>query len=131
VVAIASVSVDLRMPADGPGASSGLAAAVAVARSRCTENLSVAEIAGAAAMSSEQLERAMRRTMGVSPKQLVLRFRLEEAMRRLRETDAPIAHVASECGYYDQSAFSRQFKRVVGMSPGAYRGDRATGPTPW
>lgn len=131
VVAIASVSVDLRMPADGPGVSSGLAAAVAVARSRCAENLTVAEIARAAGMSSTQLERAMRRTMGVSPKQLVLRFRLEEAMRRLRETDAPIAQVASECGYYDQSAFTRQFRRVVGMSPRAYRDDRATGPTPW
>ena len=131
VTAIASVSVDLRMPADGPGVSSGLAAAVAVARSRCTESLSVAEIAAAAGMSPTQLERAMRRAMGVSPKQLVLRFRLEEAMRRLREGDEPIAQIASECGYYDQSAFTRQFRRVVGMSPGSYRGDRASGPTPW
>ncbi len=80
----------------------------------------MAEIAGAAGMSPTQLERAMRRAMGVSPKQLVLRFRLEEAMRRLRDTDATIAQVASECGYYDQSAFTRQFRRVVGMSPGAY-----------
>jgi AraC-like DNA-binding protein len=81
----------------------------------------VADLADAAELTATQLERAIKRALGLSAKQLMLRFRLEEAIMRLRTTDASVAQIATECGYYDQSAFTRQFKRVVRMSPGAYR----------
>lgn len=119
--AIASVSVDLRTPADAGSANAGVAAAVAYARARPTDQLTVSDLAGAAALSVPQLERAIKRAIGLSAKQLLLRLRLEEAIVRLRTTDAPLGQIANECGYYDQSAFTRQFKKVVRMSPGAYR----------
>jgi PAS domain S-box-containing protein len=118
---IASVSVDLRAPADAGGANARVAEAVAYARTRSTEHTAVADLAVAAGLTVTQLERAMRRALGLSAKQLMLRLRLEEAIRRLRTTDLPVSQIATECGYYDQSAFTRQFRRVVGMSPGAYR----------
>ena len=118
---IASVSVDLRAPADAGGANAGVAAAVAYARARPTEQLSVGDLAGAAALTVPQLERAIKRAIGLSAKQLLMRMRLEEAIVRLRTTDASLGQIASECGYYDQSAFTRQFTKVVRMSPGAYR----------
>jgi PAS domain S-box-containing protein len=120
-VAIASVSVDLRAAADAAGAHAGVAAAVAFARARPTEPIAVADLAAAASLTAPQLERAIRRALGLSAKQLILRLRLEEAMHRLRTTDTSIGQIANDCGYYDQSAFSRQFKKVVRMSPGAYR----------
>ena len=120
--AIASVSVDLRAPADaGAGTNARVAAAVAFARQHSSEQVTVAELAAAADLSVSQLDRAIKRTLGLSAKQLLLRMRLEEAILRLRTTKSPVAEIASECGYYDQSAFTRQFRRVVGMSPGAYR----------
>ena len=119
--AIASVSVDLRAPADAGHANAGVAAAVAFARAHPTEHLTVADLAAAADLTVTQLERAIRRAIGLSAKQLILRLRLEEAILRLRTTDAPLGQIANECGYYDQSAFTRQFKKVVRMSPGAYR----------
>jgi len=120
--AIASVSVDLRAPADaGAGTNARVAAAVAFARQHSSEQVTVAELAAAADLSVSQLDRAIKRTLGLSAKQLLLRMRLEEAILRLRTTQSPVAEIASECGYYDQSAFTRQFRRVVGMSPGAYR----------
>ena len=118
---IASVSVDLRAPADAGGANARVAAAVAFARGRCTEQTPVADLARAAGLTMTQLERAMKRALGLSAKQLMLRLRLEEAIRRLRTTDLTVSQIAGDCGYYDQSAFTRQFRRVVGMSPGAYR----------
>lgn len=118
---IASVSVDLRAPADAGGANAKVAAAVTFARAHCTEPLPVADLATAAGLSVTQFERAIKRALGLSAKQLILRLRLEEAIQRLRTTDAPVAQIAHECGYYDQSAFTRQFRRVVGMGPGAYR----------
>jgi AraC-like DNA-binding protein len=122
VLGIASVSVDLRAAADGPATShAGLATAIAFAREHCTDQVRVSDLADLAGVSDQQLDRAMRRMLGVTPKQLLLRFRLEEALVRLASTDAPISEIATDCGYYDQSAFTRQFRRVVGMTPGAYR----------
>jgi len=121
VVGVVSVSVDLRTDVDADAPHARLAAVVEVARRRFAEPIEVADLALAADMSVAQLERAMRRVLGLSPKQLVMRFRLEEGLRLLTTTELAIAEVAHRCGYYDQSAFSRHFRKVVGSSPNAYR----------
>jgi AraC-like DNA-binding protein len=46
---------------------------------------------------------------------------MDAAVQKLRDTDAPIAAVAMECGYSDQSAFTRKFHQTVGVSPSEYR----------
>jgi PAS domain S-box-containing protein len=125
-VGLVSVSVDLRTPVDAAAPHAQLAAAVDVARRRYVEQVPVADLAAAADMSVAQLERVSRRLLGLSPKQLIMRFRLEEALRLITDTDLPIADVASACGYYDQSAFGRHFRRVVGSSPAAYRSAHRT-----
>ena len=118
---VVSVSVDLRTPVDAAAPHARLAAAVDVARRRFAEPVEVADLAVAAEMSVAQLERTSRRVLGLSPKQLVMRFRLEEGLRLLTTTELPMAEVAHRCGYYDQSAFSRHFRKVVGSPPAAYR----------
>lgn len=118
---IVSISVDLRTPADAAAPHQGLAAAVEFARAHVAEQTSVAEMAVAAGMSTTQLERSMSRVLGLTPKQLVLRLRLELAVSDLATTDAPLSEIAQRCGYYDQSAFTRHFTRVVGVSPLVYR----------
>jgi PAS domain S-box-containing protein len=127
-VGMVCVSVDLRTPADAAAPFARLAAAVEVARTRFAEPLAVRVLADAANMSVNQLERSTRRALGLGPKQLLMRFRLEEALRLLTNTDAPISEIANRCGYYDQSAFTRHFSRVVGQPPSAYR--RANRTTP-
>jgi len=118
---LVSVSVDLRTPVDAAAPHGRLVAAVELARRSFAQNPSVGELADAAEMSISQLERTTRRILGISPKQLVLRFRLEEALGLLTTTDLSVGAIAAECGYYDQSAFTRQFKRVTGSTPSAYR----------
>jgi len=46
---------------------------------------------------------------------------LEAALQRLHQSDASIAAIASECGYSDQSAFTRRFRQTIGFSPSEYR----------
>lgn len=130
VVGVVAVSYDLHAPArpavgmaDGatPDRHQRLRAAIDLARTRFAERVTVAELADAAGMSVTQLDRAMRRALGLSPKQLLVRARLDEAIRRLEDGDLPLATIASECGWYDQSSFTRQFRAAVGMTPGAYR----------
>ena len=118
------VSIDQRTAVDGTAPHRRLAAAVEVARTRFAEQLTVSELADVADMTVSQLERTARRVLGLTPKQVILRFRLAEALRLLDTTTEPIADIASRCGYYDQSAIGRQFKRTVGVSPAAYRSER-------
>ena len=120
-VGLVSVSVDLRTPVDAAAPHAQLAAAVDVARRRFAEPITVAELADAASMTPAQLERTARRVLGLTPKQLIMRFRLEEALRLLATTSMPLAEIAPACGYYDQSAFTRHFRRVVGHPPSAWR----------
>lgn len=129
ILGIVAVSYDLRAPAEADRRHSQLHAAVDVVRRRFAEPLRVADIAAAAELSATQLERAMRRSLGMSPKQLLMRTRLDEAARRLDDTDLPIATIAAQCGFYDQSQFTRQFRRTVGLTPGAYRARAARGST--
>jgi len=116
-----SVSVDLQAPADAAARHAQLARAVECARVHFAEPLAVSSLADAADMSASQLERTSRRLLGLSPKQLIMRFRLEAALGLMATTDLPIAEIASRCGYYDQSAFSRHFRTTVGTSPATYR----------
>ena len=118
---LASVSVDLRAAGDAPTAHAGVAAAVDYARRHCTEHVRVGDVATAASLSVVQLERTTKRLLGISVRQLLVRFRVERAIGLLATTDLALSDVAARCGYYDQSAFTRQFRRVVGVSPGAYR----------
>ena len=79
-------------------------------------------------MSADRLERAMQRTLGTSPKQYILRIRAERAATLLVTTDRSIAQIAADCGYYDQSQLTRQFRRHIGPTPSDYRsGEHAAG----
>lgn len=120
VVAVVSVEAGL-----GTREASGLRAAVELAHARFADGVRVAELADAAGTSTDRLERAMRRVLGVSPKQYVLRLRAEHAATLIVTTDRSFAAIAAECGYYDQSQLTRQFREHIGMTPREYRATAA------
>jgi len=118
---IVVASVDQRAPSRQTDPFVGLAAAVALARRRFADNPTVDEVADEANMGVRTLERASRRVLGLSPKQLIMRLRLEESLVLLATTDLPVGEIAAACGYYDQSAYSRHFRAVLSTSPARYR----------
>ena len=64
----------------------------------------------------------------VTPKQLLMKRRIDKACQMLEETAATISDVAAACGYADHSAFSRQFRAATHLTPLQYRASqRATG----
>lgn len=71
-------------------------------------------------LSRFQLVRAFRQHTGLPPHLYQLQLRVEKAKQILR-TVQPLAEVALEAGFSDQAHFTRAFKRVVGVTPGAYR----------
>jgi AraC family transcriptional regulator len=63
--------------------------------------------------------RLFRQTTGESPHHFVLRQRIERAQRLLKETDVPLAHIAVESGFANQSHLTRVFKQHRGLTPRA------------
>jgi len=119
VCGVAVLSVDLHAQMDS--AHAGLAAALVEIRQRMDQPWRVSEIAAAAGLSVTQLERLCRRTLGLSPRALLQRLRVEQAARLLTTSDASAGEIAAACGFYDQASFTRQFRAVVGMTPGSFR----------
>ena len=84
------------------------------------DNVRMAKLAELAGVSLAQLERHFRNVFQITPQQALTRVRIEAAMRLLAG-EGGIAAIGSACGFADQSAFARQFKATVGMTPRAYR----------
>lgn len=116
---VAALSVDLRAHFDSGHA--GLAAAIDRVRSDVGHRWRVAELAEIAGLSPKQFERMARRTLGLGPQRLVQRLRIEHAVQAITSTGRPLGDIAAECGFYDQSSFTKQFRAVLGVTPGAYR----------
>lgn len=125
-IAIAAVSVDAELPAGRPGVT-GVEAALAEARARYAQPLTASDLARAAGMRTPQLERRMRRLLGVSPRQLIVRVRVEEAVDRIVRSTRPLVEIAAECGFSDQAAMTRQVKQLLGVPPSSLRAGSGRG----
>ncbi|WP_394650268.1 helix-turn-helix domain-containing protein [uncultured Deinococcus sp.] len=125
VVGLVGVSRDVPAPGDRAGDQTGDFARVAEALAymgRCYDRpLRMPEVAARAGLSEDSLGRLVRRVCHVTPKQFLLRVRLDAATRLLRDPALSVAQVAHACGYSDHSAFTRTFRAVTGLSPQAYR----------
>lgn len=85
------------------------------------DRLTLPRLAEMAAMSESSLARVFRRAVGCPPVEYVIRVRIRKAREMLRLGDVRISDVAFRCGFNDSNYFSRQFGRVTGESPRAYR----------
>jgi len=91
------------------------------ARERLNEGIGVEGLAAFAGMSTATLNRRFRQHMRISPGEFLAQLRVSRACRRLRETPLNVTEIALECGYESPAAFSRAFRRQMGMSPKSYR----------
>ena len=78
-------------------------------------------LAAAFSLSRFQFYRALRQETGLSPKDWIVRRRLDRACRLLRETQKPIAEIAVEVGVPDANYFARLFRKRIGFTPRAWR----------
>jgi AraC-like DNA-binding protein len=85
------------------------------------EPLSSAQLAKTAGLSVSQFERVFHKAFGVSPRQYLLRVRVENACRLLAGTDESIANVALAVGFYDHAHFTKSFGMQMGVNPSTYR----------
>lgn len=82
----------------------------------------VAQVCDKFGLSERALQRLVHRRLGLTPKWLIQRRRLQEAAERLRERSATLTEVAGVLGYADQPHFIRDFSKVTSMTPGEFAG---------
>jgi AraC-like DNA-binding protein len=86
----------------------------------------VEEIARLQSLSVRTLQRLFAHYVGVSPKWVLKRLRVHEAVAALTSSEPPeLVRLALDLGYYDQAHFIRDFRAVVGRSPAAYVAEAA------
>jgi len=81
----------------------------------------VEEMVRRSKLAERTFKRRFTEATGFSPIDYVQRLRIEDAKRRLERTEASADAISWEVGYEDAAFFRRLFKRVTGMTPGAYR----------
>lgn len=90
-----------------------------------SEDLSLDILAQQVGFSPYHFARLFRQTVGTSPHQFVQLQRIERAKHLLKETNVPLADVALESGFANQSHLTRVFKRYLKLTPRVYHHDRS------
>jgi AraC-like DNA-binding protein len=105
--------------------------ALALLHARKDYRWTAEELAREIGLSRSAFADRFTRVMGEPPMRYLARLRLQHAARRLRASHDPVARIAFEAGYESEAAFSRAFKRELGVPPAIWRAQSsASAPTP-
>jgi transcriptional regulator GlxA family with amidase domain len=81
----------------------------------------VDQVAALGSCSVRSLQRLFARYLGVSPKSVLARYRLQDAAAAIDAGQVEdLADLAVSMGWFDQAHFSRDFRAVVGLPPSVY-----------
>ena len=95
--------------------------ALELIRCEYSRSLSLSQIAAASGVHRVTLAVAFRRVLGRSVGTYIMDLRVAHACRELQTTHRPVAEIAQEAGFYDESHMGRVFRRRFHVSPGALR----------
>ncbi len=84
-------------------------------------SVSVSDLSAYVGVNRSYLCRLFKERLGVSPKQYIRTYRMNNAARLLAETNLPIGQIAQASGYEDQLYFSTAFRNFFGHSPTEHR----------
>ncbi len=118
---LVSISRDLGTPSRQAVAMESLNQLIDFMHENMADTIRLAEMAKVAGCTESQLDRRVRKVFGMSPTQLLLRTRVEQAAHLLTETDHPLAEIALTVGFYDQADFTRRFARLTNATPARFR----------
>ncbi len=89
-----------------------------------SDKLTLEELAANVGLSRTYLSGVFRKEVGMSLFSYITRFRVEVGKMLLLDTKLDIVDIAAECGFPDQSYFTRVFRSATGVSPKTYRNSR-------
>jgi len=98
-----------------------LGAAMQYMHDHLHEELSRDDIARIACLSPSHFSRVVKQTFGDSFTDLLARMRVERAREMLVLTEKSLIQIGMDCGFHDQSYFTKVFQKYTGRPPGEYR----------
>lgn len=121
IVGVAGISRDIQSPNDRREDMTPVSKVTNYIHENLGEPLRLPDLAEMAGLSVYQLDQRVRGLYNISAGQFITQSRIDRACHMLKRSKDSIVDIALECGYSDQSAFTRQFKQVTGMTPNAFR----------
>lgn len=110
------------VPDERPGRDPAIQRAIEHCRQRIDDpGLGVAHLADAAGYSRFHFSRRFRDSEGMSPGEFILREKMKRAVHLLQSTREPVKTISRRAGFADPNYFGKAFRRVFGVSPGAFR----------
>lgn len=86
-------------------------------------DISVSKISDKIGITRSYLSKCFNATLKMSPKQFIIKFRMEKACKLLKNSNLNITEIAEEVGYSNSLTFSKAFKTYFGVSPNEKRKD--------
>jgi len=120
-IGIAGVMYPIATPREQLERFQCLAPAVRYLEQRFREHLQLSELSDSCGLSPTHVHRLFRRLLRMSPSEYVLALRLQEARRLLSTTEQPLSVIAMSTGFFDQSHFTKRFRKMTGMTPTQFR----------
>ena len=121
VAGIAGIKRPYELSDDGSSGHSRLMSVVGFVSEHYSDDIEVGDMAEHVLLSASQLQREFATHFGISPNRYLREVRIGVARHMLESTDLPMSQIANDCGFYDQSHFTRQFKSSTGLTPLNYR----------
>lgn len=112
---------DTQNPRQGRRLDERVLRAVELVDERLPGPVDIEDLAAAATLSVSRFSHLFRQQVGVPPRHYVERQRMLAAAHLLELTQRPVGSIAAEIGFDDALYFSSRFRRVMGLSPSAYR----------
>lgn len=83
----------------------------------CEAELNIQKVCKYGFISASGLQRGFAKYFQISPKQYLLRLRMNRALELLKENELSVSEIAAACGFTDEKYFSRAFKKKYGCPP--------------
>ena len=122
LVALANAFLEEQRPSVDPEAELARRIVERIAADR--DIVRVEDVARDADLAPRRLQRLFHRYVGATPKWVIQRYRMHEAIEEIESGDAvDFADLAARLNYCDQAHFTRDFRRMIGATPAAYLSD--------
>ena len=95
--------------------------AVAYIENNFRKPLQLKELAEKASLSPRHFSRIFKNNYNTSPIEYIIQLRIKHACKLLQTTQMNITKIAMDCGFSDSNYFTRQFKKMKGITPSQYR----------
>lgn len=106
---------------DFAGKSDAVERAIAYIEANINGDIRLSDVADAALLSTSRISARFKKATGLSPIDYLIKSRIDEAARLLRDTGLSVTDIAFKTGFHDSNYFTRMFRKETGKTPVAFR----------